>query len=343
MLPFRHLLKPGEAFKWTEELEKAFINSKIQIIEAVKNGIKTFDLSRKTCVSTDWSKEGVGFVLLQKKCQCTEIDLSCCHDGWVIVFCGSRFTSGPESRYAPVKGEALAVYYALDKCKHFVLGCPDLLVATYHKPLLRILGDRSLQDIENPRRFKIKEKTLRYRYKIMYVPGKEQHTADATSRAPVRDIMMLTCLNNLDIRTMPSMEEKKEAMDIEQAINETIQGALASLSSDSHMVTWERVNLEARQDPEMTEVKKAIVDCNQTDASNHSQTVEKYRHVWDKLSVMEDSIMCGERIIIPKNLRKDILNILHSGHQGTTGMQARARDTVYCPGIDRDIEKKRAD
>ena len=75
----------------------------------------------------------------------------------MIVFCGSRFTTGAESRYVSVEGEALGVSWTLKKCRHFILGCPDLVVATDHKPLLGILGDRSLDDISNPRILKIKE------------------------------------------------------------------------------------------------------------------------------------------------------------------------------------------
>ena len=61
---------------------------------------------------------------------------------------GSRFT---HPRYTPVEGEALAVADALDKARHFELGCSDLIVAVDHKPLLKLFGDRSLEDIPNTR------------------------------------------------------------------------------------------------------------------------------------------------------------------------------------------------
>ena len=63
----------------------------------------------------------------------------------------SRFTYAAESRYAPIEGETLAVADALDKTKYFVLGCQDLTVAVDHKLLLKILGDRSLNYIQNNR------------------------------------------------------------------------------------------------------------------------------------------------------------------------------------------------
>ena len=78
---------------------------------------------------------------------------------------GSRFTHPAESRYAPAEGEALAVADALDKARHFVLGCNDLIVAVDHKPLLKLFGDRSLEDISGRYpEHKAEEKTLRYRW-----------------------------------------------------------------------------------------------------------------------------------------------------------------------------------
>ena len=50
-----------------------------------------------------------------------------------------------------MEGECLSVCWALEKAKHFVLGCPNLIVAVDHKPLLGLLGDKGLGDIENPR------------------------------------------------------------------------------------------------------------------------------------------------------------------------------------------------
>ena len=100
MLPFCHLLKPGETFVWDQNLEEAFNRSKEVLLEAVKDGVKTFDLSRKTSLATDWSKQGIGFILLQKTCSCPKVSPDCC-PGWVVTFCGSRFLTGPETRYSP--------------------------------------------------------------------------------------------------------------------------------------------------------------------------------------------------------------------------------------------------
>ena len=97
MRPFRDLLKPTTEFNWTEELQEAFEKSKEVIIEAVKDGIMTFEMDRTTCLATDWSKQGTGFALLQKYCDCRDITPICCSTGWKLVFAESQFTSDAES------------------------------------------------------------------------------------------------------------------------------------------------------------------------------------------------------------------------------------------------------
>ena len=62
------------------------------------------------------------------------------------------------------------------------MGCKDLLVATDHKPLVKILGDGNLDNISNPQLFNIKERTLRYSYKIKHVHEAGHHAPDAFSR-----------------------------------------------------------------------------------------------------------------------------------------------------------------
>ena len=66
----------------------------------------------------------------------------------------------------------------------FTQGCNDLLVVTDHKPLVKILGDRTLDEISNTRIFRLKQRTLPWSFDIAHVPGKTNSAADATSRHP---------------------------------------------------------------------------------------------------------------------------------------------------------------
>ena len=188
LLPFRQLLKPGTPFTWNKDLDKVFNESKSIIIVEIEEGVRIFDKKKPTCLATDWSKNDIGYWFRQKHCQCPQNTPFCCPTGWKTTLVGSRFTHAAESRYAPIEGEALAAAVALDKARFFVLGCENLLIAVDHKPLLKIFGERSLNDILNTRLRNLKEKTLRYKFRMVYIPGVKNKAANAISRHPVGTI-----------------------------------------------------------------------------------------------------------------------------------------------------------
>ena len=129
MLPLRALLKPGTPFKWNNELDQIFQESKSFIVSEIQEGVRIFGKTKPTCLATDWSRDGIGYWLLQKPCHCPSTQPFCCPTSWRITLVGSRFTHAAESRYAPVEGKALAVANALDKTRFFVLGCNTLIIA----------------------------------------------------------------------------------------------------------------------------------------------------------------------------------------------------------------------
>ena len=119
MTNFRDLVKPTvKMWVWSPTLREEFKKAKEEIVRIVKNGVKTYDISKKTCVSTDWSKFEIGFLVTQKNCQCSL-------DGWQIIFVGSKKCSGAESRFGYFEGEVFGVAWSLEMARMFTLGCPD--------------------------------------------------------------------------------------------------------------------------------------------------------------------------------------------------------------------------
>ena len=172
MEPFRKFLSPKTKFEWSDELNVRFEESKRHIVEAIKNGVKIFDPSKQTALHSDWSKTGIGFWLSQKHCDCPGKSPGCCEDGWHIVLAGSRFLTNAEKNYAPVEGEALGVAWALEQTHYFTMGCDNLVVVVDHRPLVQLLGDKRLDEIHNPRLFRLKQRTLRWRFTVEYHPGR---------------------------------------------------------------------------------------------------------------------------------------------------------------------------
>ena len=63
MAPFRHLLSESKPFEWNKELESAFQQSKQKIAELIIEGVASFDVDLVTCLSPDFSKQGMGWIL----------------------------------------------------------------------------------------------------------------------------------------------------------------------------------------------------------------------------------------------------------------------------------------
>ena len=145
MAPFRELLQSsklvGRKVYWDEELQKTFETTKSALCDIAVKGLSYFDTSKETVLITDWSKVGIGLVLLQKHCICKgEINPLCCTDGWKLILCNSRHTSAEEKNYAPIEGETLALVWALKKAKMFLLGNPMFTAFVNHAPLLQIFN-----------------------------------------------------------------------------------------------------------------------------------------------------------------------------------------------------------
>ena len=325
MAPFRDLLstKP-QKFYWDNSLDELFKESKEEILRHVLEGVKSFDVKKTTCLSHDWCNMGIGFTLWQKHCRCKlpeQLDknfMKCGQSHWKIVFAGSRFLKDAESRYAPIEGEALSMVHALSSCRMFVQGCPDLIVATDHEPLTRVFNDRELGTIVNPRVRRLKEKSLPYQFRIVYIPGKELKATDAMSRHPV---------------SQPSAEDDTDA---------TSRAAATLAANSVKSITWNVVHEAAIVDEECCTLNHLI---SNGFPEFRGEVPPNLRYFWpmrEDLYAVENVIFKGRKMLIPSKLRHDVMKGLHAAHQGVTSMLANARESFFWPGLDADIRQLRA-
>ena len=342
MLPFKKLLSPSTPFVWTDELDKLFQESKRVIIKEIKEGVEIFDKSLPTCLATDWSKTGIGFWLLQKHCKCEDIKPFCCKLGWKVALVGSRFTTPAESRYQPVEGEALAAIDALDKARHFVLGCNDLILAVDHKPLVKILGDRSLDAIPNPRLRNLKEKSLRYRFKVIHVPGVRHLAADGVSRHPVGDpeaVYLQDDVATLSAMLLECAREQTPPHTIDKRDNE--QSAMVATLNNLKSISWEDVKIATSSDDILSTLVSLIEDGLPETRKEMPKELQVYFNLKDALYTLDGVVLYKDRIVVPEALRSRVLESLHSAHQGVSSMTSRAEAAIYWPGITTDINRTR--
>ena len=358
--PFRDLLKKNSLFYWDEILQKLFEESKNRIADKVLEGITLFEVGRWTGLMTDWCKQGIGYMLVQKYCKCEDITPVCCGGGWRVCMVGSRFTSSAEQNYAPVEGELLGVADGLHRTRYYTQGCEKLVIGVDHKPLLGILNDRPLEKIENGRLLRLKEKTLGWRFRVVHIPGSKNGGPDALSRAVPGVTEQQVC--HLDHDGVHGDVPEGDVQPRVLARREVLAGIrsvmgpewtcpapemdvsdemVASMSLEARSISWDRVRREAEKDPSSKVLVQWIEEACPGPVGVLPDGLRQYWRVRESLRVLDGVAMYGDRTIIPQGLRQEVLVVLHSAHQGVTGMTLRAERSVFWPGITNDIQVTR--
>ena len=100
----------------------------------------------------------------------------------------------------------------------------------------------------------------------------------------------------------------------------------------------EEIRKHATGDEEYQQIRKFIVEGF---LKHRSELPELCRHYWQVrqyLSIDDDLIVCGCRLLIPAAMGRKVLQTLHESHQGNVSTKEQARLVVYWPGIDSDID-----
>ena len=91
------------------------------------------------------------------------------------------------------------------------------------------------------------------------------------------------------------------------------------------------------EDPVCQKLKKYCQE-QWPDKSSLKGPYKPYTAVASELCVANGLLLRGSRLVIPPSLRPDILNKIHTGHQGITKCRRRIAQTVWWPGIAKDLE-----
>ncbi|KAL5010683.1 hypothetical protein ScPMuIL_012988 [Solemya velum] len=306
--PIRSLLKKGNAWTWDQQQTRAF--------EAIKRELSSdpilahYDPHADSMVSADASSFGLGTVLLQRKHSSKK-------DDWSPVAYASRAMSETEQRYAQVEKEALAATWACERFAQFLIG-KHFQIRTDHRPLVALLGSKPISDLP-PRIQRFRMRLMRFEYSIHHVPGKELYTADALSRAPIAG-------------TLNKVEE--EFVD---AVEMYVDSIVQQIPATGPGLEEIRMNLET--DPVCKVITEYCLNGWPGYEKPSITTVTRpYWQIRDELSVCYGLLLRGSRLVIPTIMRAEVLHRIHEGHQGIVKCRERARNSVWWPGISKDIE-----
>ena len=316
--PLRSLTKKGTIFNWTVDHQNAFKAVKAALL--LPPLLEPYDPKCPLVLHTDAARNGgLGFALVQPAEGGKRLRL---------IQCGSRFITPTESRYAMIELELLAIVWAVTKCRLYLLG-RDFNVITDHRPLITVVGSKNMAEIDNPRIIRLKQKLSPFTFKIEWRKGSSHKLPDALSRSPVSQ-------PEVDDLTL----EKELTSELAVKINyiaATLQDHDENYNSNTHDLLLGELKEETKKDVELQAVARYILEGFPSPAKMIPKTRPFYK-LREDMSIHDDLILYGQRIVIPGSKRREILAQLHLSHQGLERTRRRAMESVFWPGISADIK-----
>jgi hypothetical protein len=98
------------------------------------------------------------------------------------------------------------------------------------------------------------------------------------------------------------------------------------------------IRSETNADSQMQSLRTVILHGWPEQRQDCPVQVEPYWNHRDEMTVIDDIIFKGEKIVIPRALRSQMLDKVHIGHMGIEKCKMRARDIIFWPGMGKDIE-----
>lgn len=306
--PLTKLLSRDASWIWDQPQQNAYDETMKLLTKAPI--LAFYDPSRPTIVTADASSFGLGGAL----CQLDGSEVR------VVAYC-SRSLTPAEKNFAQIEKELLASVWACEKFARYLIGLEKFELQTDHRPLVPLINSIDL-DRAPLRCQRLLMRLMRFTPEVKYVPGKNMVIADGLSRNP-------------------GPEEEVESVDVESledidALAEFVESAAAEYSGDC----VSRIRAESQKDLDLAEVIKYTCE----GWPKYIQDIPSHLRVYfknkDSFSVSNNLLLYARRIVIPTSMRKEMLCVLHEGHQGINRCMERAKISVWWPTIHSDLQRE---
>ena len=222
-----------------------------------------------------------------------------------VVCYASRALTKTEQNYQNLEREALGTIWGMEKFHYFLYG-KEFTLETDQKPLVSIYK-KHMVDI-SPRVQRL-------------IVRKDIPVADALSR--------VTPMDPEDNIQLPII-----------AVNMIITHILMSTHPQyTFSKKLDRLRKSTAEGNQLTRLSRYINTGFPCDKKNLPTDLQEFWNHREALSIEFGLITCGNRIIVPKEMRAEMLQYIHEGHQGKERCLLPARNTVFWPKITCDIQE----
>ncbi|VDI47523.1 Hypothetical predicted protein [Mytilus galloprovincialis] len=245
---------------------------------------------------------------LQCDASLTGLGASLLQNGQPITF-ASRALTDVETRYAQIEKEMLAVVFGLERFHQYTYG-RIVNVDSDHKPLESIVK-KSL--LAAPRRLqRMLLRIQQYNYNIRYKPGSTMYIADTLSRAYLKETDTTSFEKDLEVINMVKYLPMTESR-------------------------VKDIKLHSQDDESLQVLQTTVLHGWPIKREDTPSLAKPYFDFRDEITVQDGILFRGERAIIPRTLRMDMMQRIHSSHIGIGGSLRRAKECLYWPGMHSDI------
>ena len=311
--PLVELTKKGKPFCWTEVHDTAFSALKASLCATPVLAFPILD--RQFVLQTDASDVGLGAVL-------TQIDGN---ENERVVSYASRTLSDCEKNYSATEKELLAVVFAVEYFRVYLLGRKFLLLTDH-------IALRWLHSTEpKGRRARWIMDLQEYEFEVHHRPGTQNSNADALSRLPQKN----------SINTVLSSEVNQSP---------ARPAALACLTMLTPEKDLQQAQLEDPSIAKVIEIKTSGFPKPPYFVWAKNKRLSAFWSCWENLFIVDGILVKSPQnprnvpnyaVVVPEKLVHQVMSGLHcssfGGHLGISKTISRAKDRFYWPQMRRCI------
>ena len=285
--PLRDLTRNDTEWVWETSQQNALDTLKKAV--ASTPVLRYYNLADEVTIQCDASQSGLGAALMQ--------------NGQPVAY-ASRALTPPETRYAQIEKELLAIVFACDRFEAYIYGRDHVTIESDHKPLEMIV----LKPLSNaPKRLqRMLLQLQKYTLDVKYKKGEHMYLADTLSRAYIPEVNVCDFVHELEEL------DHRESLPVSQE-------------------RWQQLNHASENDNVCRELRATIQNGWPGNKSEVPECVLPYYDSRDELTIQGNLIFKGQLLVVPAAVRTELISVAHASHIGIEGCLRRMRECLYWP------------